>query len=204
MPSGGGEDEARDAVETIDGLLLPGGPDLNPELYGQEPHEMTVEPDYDRDIWETMITKFALIDGVPLLGICRGMQLLNVTLGGTLWQHIPDLFENAEDDAELVAHDVDGRGFGVHPVVVTVPSLLSAVTGSQDGEPFDVPTRHHQAVNEIGEKLQPVAFCADGICEAVELISEDQFALGVQWHPERGPDPSLFLGLVKVAASRRA
>lgn len=204
MPSGGGEYEAREAVETIDGLLLPGGPDINPELYNQEPNQMTSRPDWDRDAWETFVTKNALIYGVPLLGICRGMQMLNVTLGGTLHQHIPDLFEDVEDEDDLVAHDFDGRGFGSHLVTVTVPSMLSAVTGVDDGGVFPVPTRHHQAVDQVGTKLQPVAFCEDGIIEAVELISEDQFAVGVQWHPERGTDPSLFLGLVKVAASRRA
>lgn len=202
MPSGGDIGEAQEAAATIDGLLLPGGPDINPQLYGQDFHENAQEPDDDRDYWETLLTKVALIEGIPLLGICRGMQILNVTLGGTLHQHIPDLFEDVEDDDELIPHEPEGRGFAVHEVQMVVPSMLSAVMGARD-EPFPVPTRHHQAVNQIGEKLQPVAHCADGIVEAIELISDDQFAVGVQWHPERGNDPSLFIGLVKVAASRR-
>lgn len=196
LPSGGGEEEADETVGNVDGIVLPGGPDLNPVLYGQAPHPMTSRPDSKRDEWEMLITKDALVLGVPLLGICRGMQVLNVTLGGTLHQHIPDLFEDAEDEDELVDHGYEGRGFTLHPVIPCGEGFLPSILGE---DAMFVSTRHHQAVDRLGSKLIQATVAQDGITEAVELESDDQFAVGVQWHPERGDDPRLFEALIKVA-----
>jgi putative glutamine amidotransferase len=197
LPAGGEGDEATWTVGNVDGIILPGGPDLNPALYGQPLHDETSQPDDERDAWDMAVAKNALMYGVPLLGICRGMQVMNVALGGTLHQHIPDLFEDVVDEGQLVEHDFYGRGFGEHLVIVGGGGLLESILG---GEPMNVPTHHHQAINEVGNKLIPVGVASDGIIEAVEVESSDQFAVGVQWHPERGDDPRLFDAFV-IAAS---
>lgn len=199
LPPGSAKD-ANETVGNVDGIILPGGSDLNPALYGQAPHAETSPPDDERDAWEVAVAKNALIYGVPLLGICRGMQVMNVCLGGSLHQHIFDLVDEDDyDEGEYVEHDHDGPGFGSHPVMVTTDGLLASILGA--GNPMDVPTRHHQAVERVGSKLAVVAVAEDGIIEAVELEGggPGQFAVGVQWHPERGDDPRLFNALIQAA-----
>ncbi|MFJ4817111.1 gamma-glutamyl-gamma-aminobutyrate hydrolase family protein [Streptomyces sp. NPDC088801] len=173
---------AAEAVARLDGLVIAGGPDVEPVHYGAEREERTGPPAPDRDAWELALIDAALASGVPLLGICRGMQLLNVALGGTLVQHI-------DGHAEVVGV------FGGHAVKPVPGSLYAGVVPE---ESF-VPTYHHQAVDRLGEGLVPSAYAADGTVEAVELPSSG-WVLGVQWHPEMGEDVRVMRALVEAAA----
>jgi gamma-glutamyl-gamma-aminobutyrate hydrolase PuuD len=144
------------------------------------------------------VTASALELGVPLLAICRGMQVLNVCRGGTLHQHVEDIVGH-------VRHDGPRHGFGQHSVQVAEDSLLASVLPS--GAFFDVPTHHHQAVDLVGDGLRAVAWEEDGLIEAVEagpsaLGGLSGFVLGVQWHPEQGKDQRLFNALVLAAVAR--
>ncbi|MBB6416460.1 putative glutamine amidotransferase [Streptomyces sp. AK010] len=174
---------AAQAVARLDGLVIAGGPDVEPVRYGAEREPRTGPPAPERDAWELALIEAALAARVPLLGICRGMQLLNVALGGTLVQHI---------DGHAEAVGVFG-GHGVKPV----PGSLYA--GVVPEETF-VPTYHHQAVDRLGEGLVPSAYAADGTVEAVELPSAD-WVLGVQWHPEMGEDVRVMRALVEAAST---
>ncbi|GCB50953.1 gamma-glutamyl-gamma-aminobutyrate hydrolase family protein [Streptomyces sp. NL15-2K] len=178
-------EHAAAAVARLDGLVIAGGPDVEPVRYGAETDPRTGPPARARDTWELALIDAALTAGVPLLGICRGMQLLNVALGGTLAQHI-------EGHAEVPG--VFGRHF-VKPVPGT--SYADVVP-----EETSVPTFHHQAVDRLGTGLVPSAYAADGTVEAVELPGP-HWVVGVQWHPEMGEDVRVMRALVE-AASRTA
>jgi len=198
LAPGGDEDEARQTVAGLDGLVVSGGPDLDPCRYGAARHPKTQPPVTDRDAWDLAVTTSAVELGVPLLAICRGMQVLNVCRGGTLCQHIEDIVGHQR-------HDGPKHGFGQHSVQVAEGSLLATILPS--GEFFDVPTHHHQAVDLIGDGLRAVAWEEDGLIEAVEagpseLGGLSGFVLGVQWHPEQGSDPRLFTALVTAATDR--
>ncbi|WP_234329671.1 gamma-glutamyl-gamma-aminobutyrate hydrolase family protein [Streptomyces viridochromogenes] len=171
------------AVARLDGLVIAGGPDVEPVRYGAERHPRTGPPARARDAWELALIDAALAAGVPLLGICRGMQLLNVALGGTLVQHI-------DGHAEAVGV------FGSHAVKPVPGSLYAEVVP----EETSVPTYHHQAVDRLGEGLVASAYAGDGTVEAVELASGG-WVLGVQWHPEMGEDLRVMRGLVQAAAA---
>ncbi len=172
---------AAEAVARLDGLVIAGGPDVEPVRYGAEREPRTGPPAPERDAWELALIEAALAARVPLLGICRGMQLLNVALGGTLVQHI-------DGHAEAVGV------FGGHAVKPVPGSLYAGVVPE---ETF-VPTYHHQAVDRLGEGLVPTAYAADGTVEALELPSAD-WVLGVQWHPEMGEDVRVMRALVEAA-----
>ncbi|GAA3135246.1 gamma-glutamyl-gamma-aminobutyrate hydrolase family protein [Streptomyces rameus] len=172
-----------EAVARLDGLVIAGGPDVDPARYGAERSPRTGPPAPERDAWELALIEAALGAGVPLLGICRGMQLLNVALGGTLVQHL-------DGHAELVGV------FGGHPVKPVPGTLYGGIVP----EELTVPTYHHQAVERLGEGLVPSAYAADGTVEAVELPSERGWVLGVQWHPEMGEDLRVMRALVTAAS----
>jgi putative glutamine amidotransferase len=198
LPPGGDDNEASATVAGLDGLIVAGGPDIDPIRYGAARHPQTQPPVTVRDAWDLAVTSHALRLGVPLLAICRGMQVLNVCRGGTLHQHVPDLVGHAR-------HDGPTAGYGRHQVHVSPGSMLAGILPS--GEYFGVPTHHHQAVDLPGDGLKAVAWEEDGTIEAVEagpseLDGLSGFVLGVQWHPERGDDPRLFTALVRAAVSR--
>jgi putative glutamine amidotransferase len=201
LPAGGDADEAAETVAGLDGLIVSGGPDVDPVRYGQPRHPQTQPSTPPRDDWELAITGAALTQCVPLLAICRGMQILNVLRGGTLHQHVPDLLGHER-------HDGDGMGhFGSHRVRVSPDSKLGTIVPELAF--FTVPTHHHQAVDLLGDGLCAVAWEEDGTIEAVEpgpseLGGLSGFVLGVQWHPEQDSDPRLFTALVTAAAERRA
>ncbi|MGV9643899.1 gamma-glutamyl-gamma-aminobutyrate hydrolase family protein [Streptomyces sp. NPDC003514] len=174
-------EHAAAAVARLDGLVVAGGPDVDPIRYGAERDPRTGPPAPDRDVWELALIDAALAARVPLLGICRGMQLLNVALGGTLVQHL-------DGHAEVVGV------FGGHPVK-PVPGTLYAAAVPEE---TTVPTYHHQAVDRLGKDLIPAAHAPDGTVEALELPSPS-WALGVQWHPEMGDDVRVMRALVKAA-----
>ncbi|MFC9130039.1 gamma-glutamyl-gamma-aminobutyrate hydrolase family protein [Streptomyces sp. NPDC057099] len=173
---------AADVVARLDGVVIAGGPDVEPVRYGAEREPRTGPPARERDAWELALIDAALAAEVPLLGICRGMQLLNVALGGTLVQHI-------DGHAEQVGV------FGGHAVKPVPGSLYGGVVPE---ETF-VPTYHHQAVDRLGEGLVPSAHAADGTIEALELPSHAGWVLGVQWHPEMGDDVRVMRALVEAA-----
>jgi len=200
LPPGGDDEEATATVAGLDGLVVSGGPDIDPARYGGSRQPETQVPVTLRDGWELAVTSQALRLGVPLLAICRGMQILNVCRGGTLNQHIPDLVGHRR-------HSGPPNGFGLHKVRVSPDSMLARIL-PEDGH-FDVPTRHHQAVDLLGEGLKAVAWEQDGTIEAVEagpseLGGLSGFVLGVQWHPEQGSDPRLFTALASAASERAA
>ncbi|MFJ2562621.1 gamma-glutamyl-gamma-aminobutyrate hydrolase family protein [Streptomyces sp. NPDC094154] len=173
---------AASVVARLDGLVVAGGPDVEPERYGAEREPRTGPPARERDAWELALIRAALDSGTPLLGICRGMQLLNVALGGTLVQHID-------------GHTEDVGVFGAHPVTPVAGTRYAAVVP----EETHVPTYHHQAVDRLGKGLRASAHATDGTVEAVELPG-DRFALGVQWHPEMGEDVRVMTALVRAAS----
>ncbi|MFF2064887.1 gamma-glutamyl-gamma-aminobutyrate hydrolase family protein [Streptomyces sp. NPDC058200] len=174
-------------VARLDGVVIAGGPDVEPVRYGAEPHPRTGPPARERDAWELALIEAALASGTPLLGICRGMQLLNVALGGTLLQHV-----------EGHTSPVTGT-FGEHPVK-PVPGTRYGDLGPEESA---VPTHHHQTVDRLGTGLTVSAFAADGTVEAVEL-PDPRWALGVQWHPEMGEDTRVMAALVRAAQLRAA
>ncbi|MBO0804591.1 MAG: gamma-glutamyl-gamma-aminobutyrate hydrolase family protein [Nocardiopsaceae bacterium] len=183
--------EAEATVARLDGLVIAGGGDIDPAYYAADMHPKTDVNAPDRDSWELALVKAALRLRVPLLGICRGMQVLNVASGGTLHQHIPDLVGHNN-------HSGTADGFGVHKVRVTSGTQVREIL-PDGGQFFDVPTHHHQAVERLGEGLVAVAWAEDGIVEAIEGTDPGEFVVGVQWHPEQGTDPRLFRALVMAA-----
>ncbi|MCX9193399.1 gamma-glutamyl-gamma-aminobutyrate hydrolase [Carbonactinospora thermoautotrophica] len=189
--AGTAPDAAGEVLSRVDGLLIAGGADVDPARYGAEPHPRTVAVRPDRDHWETALIREALRQDLPLLGVCRGMQLLNVVLGGTLVQHLPDRVGHH-------GHAPAPGVFGEHPVELAAGSRLGELLGTKlDG----VPTCHHQAVDRLGEGVIAVGWAPDGTVEAIE-VPRYGFALGVQWHPEMGDDRAVFAALVERAARR--
>jgi putative glutamine amidotransferase len=174
-------ERAAATVARLDGLVIAGGPDVEPVRYGAEPDPRTGPPARSRDAWELALIEAALDRGIPLLGICRGMQLLNVALGGTLVQHI-------DGHAEVPGV------FGRHPVKPVPGTLYAGIAPEQTS----VPAYHHQSVDRLGKDLIPSAHAEDGTVEAIELPAP-AWALGVQWHPEMGEDTRVTQALVKAA-----
>jgi putative glutamine amidotransferase len=193
------------AVGRLDGVILTGGGDIDPAAYGAQPHPRTGRVDPARDRAELAVLAAAMAAGLPVLGICRGLQILNTACGGTLHQHLADLPGAAE-----AGHTPEPGTFGSHPVQVAPGSRLAQILG-RDGRPggpaLAVPTAHHQAIDKLGDGLVATAWAADGVIEAVEPASAapgQPFLLAVQWHPEAGDDPRLLAALVAAARDRAA
>lgn len=177
-----------DHLSRVDGLLVAGGADVDPARYGAAREPATGPARPDRDGSECGLIELALLTGTPLLGVCRGMQLLNVVLGGTLHQHLPDEIGTTD-------HLPVPGTFGRIGVEVAPGSRLAGIVGPR----ARVHCHHHQAVDRLGDGLVPVAWAGDGVVEAVELPGET-FRVGVQWHPEEdGMDRRLFEALVREA-----
>lgn len=177
------------AIGRLDGLLLPGGRDLSPVTYGATAHEKTnPKADQADDAIELAILDRALSAGLPMLGICRGLQLLNVLRGGTLHQHLPEIIGDT-------SHQPARGSYG--------PQLLKLLPGSHidnifGGQATEVPCHHHQAIDQVGTGLVASAWAQDGVIEAVEA-TDHPFAVGVQWHADRAEDQRPFLALAEAA-----
>lgn len=175
-------------LDRLDGLVLIGGGDIDPARYGAEPHPRTARVRDYRDRAELALADGALERGLPLLGICRGLQVLNVLRGGTLHQHLPDVVGST-------VHSPASGTYGQHPVRIEPGSLLAKVLGRDEAT---VSTHHHQAIDRLGAGVTPVAWADDGVIEAV-VVDDHPFALAVEWHPEVDDDPSLFEAFVTAA-----
>ena len=196
IPAVGDRGVIREYVDRVQGILLPGSPtDIDPAHYGAVPHEKLGRPYPERDT-----TDFAILDlvekrNLPVLGICFGVQSLNVHRGGSLVQDIPSLVQNA-----LVHDEDDGKPVARHVVRIAEGSLIRRLAGRPEVE---VNSYHHQSVQTPGRNLRAVAAAPDGVIEAVEDTT-GRFIVGVQWHPERGwkDDPfshALFTSFIEEA-----
>jgi putative glutamine amidotransferase len=193
-------DEAPDAVVgRVDGLLLTGGGDVDPALYGADAHPSFVAAEPGRDAYEIALVRAALAADLPVLAICRGMQVLNVACGGDLVQDIPTEVNGA------LSHAVNEPRYALaHEVWATPTSRFAALMKDEleDGESCQVNSRHHQAVRHAGDGLEVVATAPDGVIEALERPAS-RFCLAVQWHPENfwrtGEFRPLFEGFVEAA-----
>ena len=186
---------AHAVLSRLDGIIIAGGKDVNPALYGQERLVTTDEPREDRDDWETALLTAAIEDEVPFLGICRGLQMLNVTRGGTLHQHLPDVVGSER-------YSLGGGVFAENEVFVDPGTQVGDLLGG--GETLIGKSYHHQAIDSVGDGLTVTARSDDGTVQAVEVDGMD-FGIAVQWHPEHTPDDlRLFAGLVEAAKAHRA
>jgi gamma-glutamyl-gamma-aminobutyrate hydrolase PuuD len=184
-------EDVEETLEVLHGLILSGGSDLDPELYGQAPHPETGGIVPERDRAELALLSGALARDLPVLAICRGSQILNVALGGDLHQHLPD----------LVGHDRHKEtpgSFSRHEVSLEPDTRLAGLLGEHGA----VMSHHHQGFARLGEGLRAAAHDEDGNVEALEL-PERRFTVGVLWHPEAGEDARLFAALVAEAAAYR-
>jgi putative glutamine amidotransferase len=186
--------EPGQALELIDGLLLAGGADLDPASYGQGAHAETQDAVPERDAFEIALTRAAIERDLPVLGICRGMQLINVALGGTLIQHLPEHLGHSEH--RRVSGSFDGSD---HDVRVLDDTLAMQVIGARE---HATKSHHHQGVDRVGEGLRVSATSPfDDLVEAVEL-PDRSFVLGVQWHPEADQMSPVVGGLIDAARER--
>jgi len=196
-----GDERPDELLEPLDGLILTGGGDLDPALYGGTTHASIYGVDAERDASEVALARAANASGLPTLGICRGAQVVNVALGGTLVEHLPD------EIGSSIAHrpEPGADEYELHDVAVEAGSALAAALGAQT---CSTPSWHHQSVRAIAPGLEVVARAADSTIEAFERPGHP-WLVGVQWHPEAtaASDPAqqrLFDALVAAARRRRS
>jgi putative glutamine amidotransferase len=181
-----------EVLDRLDGLVLAGGADVDPSAYGAEPHPATNNTVPERDATEIALARRALERDLPVLGICRGMQLMNVAQGGTLCQHLPDLF--GHEDHRRVPGSFDGAD---HDVRLAPGSLAARAAGE---ETHVTKSHHHQGVATLGDGLVASGWSVlDDLVEAIEL-PDQRFALGVQWHPEVDPRSRVVRSFVRAVA----
>lgn len=190
-------------VARVDGVMLTGGGDVDPTLYGEAPHATFEAAESGRDAFEIALAKAAVARGLPLLAICRGMQVLNVAMGGTLIQDIPSQVPGA------LHHSVpQPRAGSAHEVWIAKGSKLQAMLKdhTEDGETCHVNSRHHQSVKQVANGFEVTATSPDGVIEAMEK-PDAAFCVAVQWHPENfwrtGEFRELFEGLVQAATTKK-
>jgi putative glutamine amidotransferase len=188
-------------LDRLDALVVSGGPDIDPALYGARPHPQLGPVEHDVDPRELAVLRAAEDRGLPILAICRGMQMVNVARGGTLWQDLP-----TDRPSGIVHRQAAPGSQPTHVVRVDPDSLLARLTGADGGDDtLAVNSFHHQAVRELGAGLRISARAEDGVVEAIEA-TDRPFLLGVQWHAESlatgAPQAALFHALVDAARSR--
>lgn len=188
------EDRLEDLLSRLDGLILTGGGDIDPRCYGQPAHPITDKVEPTRDEFELGLARFALRTGIPILGVCRGAQVINVAAGGSLIQDIPS------QRGDEIAHMQSSLARPAHSISIDADSRVARSLGVTS---IDVNSGHHQAVLELGAGMRAVAWAKDGIVEAIES-DQHPWAMGVQWHPEmlwreRLAHRGLFGALVEAA-----
>jgi putative glutamine amidotransferase len=177
-------------LDGLDGLLVPGGPDIDPALYGQSRHPGTRGGSTETDRAELTLIGAALEAGLPLLAICRGMQLLNVRCGGTLHQHLPEISGNDGHRPQTA-----GFEFGRHILNLRAGSRIAGIFG---GDTPKTACHHHQAVDRIGTGLTATGWASDGVVEVIEAVGHP-FAVGVQWEAGQTEDDRLHRALARAA-----
>lgn len=198
IPLGASQEELQAIFAQVDGLLIPGGGDIEPERYqGQNEHETVAGVDPDRDEIEIQLVRWAVAAGKPLLAICRGHQVFNVALGGSLWE---DVYTQMPDAIFHSYTDIKPREYIAHQVTVRPRSRLARQLGVKKAA---VNSLHHQGIRQLAAGVTAVAHAPDGLIEAIE-IPDHPYAIGVQWHPEDlAPTDlsmqALFNGLVEAA-----
>jgi putative glutamine amidotransferase len=181
-----------EALDLLDGLLLAGGVDIDPATYGEQAHTETVDTVPERDRFEIALVRGAVERDLPVLGICRGMQLINVAYGGTLLQHLPERFGHHEH--LRVPGTFDGAD---HDVELLEGTLAARAAGETH---HATKSHHHQGIDRLGEGLRIGGYSSDGLPEAIEM-PERRFVLGVQWHPE-ADESSRVVGALVAEAER--
>jgi putative glutamine amidotransferase len=193
-PDDAAAESPREMLDLLDGLMLAGGSDIDPATYGARPHSQTGGTRAERDRFELALSHAALERDMPVLGICRGMQLLNVARGGTLAQHLPDAIGTER-------HRHTPGSFADHEVRITADTLAARAIGATAGA---VKSHHHQGVGELGEGVKVVGWSvADDVVEAIEL-PDRAYALGVLWHPEEDQRNRVIASLVDAARGYRS
>jgi putative glutamine amidotransferase len=192
------DDPDVDVIESLDGIVFSGGGDIDPSFWGADPHP-EIDVDELRDTSEIMLMKAALEADLPILGVCRGMQVMAVAAGGSLHQHLPDVIGHDRHRAASGTDPLaaDSSAYGRHDVVTRPGSRAHALLGPR----VTVNSFHHQAVDDPGS-LTAVGWCPED--RVIEIVEDPAkiFALGVQWHPERTADLRVFGALVEAAAER--
>jgi putative glutamine amidotransferase len=192
------DDPDTDVLESLDGILFTGGNDVDPAFWGAARHPAT-HIDAARDASELILMRAALDLDLPILGVCRGLQLMAVAAGGTLHQHLPDVVGTERHRATAGTDPLaaDASAYGRHDVVTKPGSFAYGLLGAR----LTVNSFHHQAVDDPGS-FTPVGWCPDD--KVIEIIENPRhtFALGVQWHPERTADLRVFAALAEAAAQR--
>ncbi|ARZ72190.1 glutamine amidotransferase [Streptomyces albireticuli] len=191
LPPSGAEPEAASVMAGLDGLLLVGGADIDPARYRAEPGPWTGVLAPERDIWESALLRLALEGDRAVLGVCRGMQLMNVLYGGTLLAHLPDRVGN---DDHMPSEPV----FSSTRLTLRPDALPGTLLGAE----YDLPCFHHQAVDTLGAGVVATGWSADGVVETL-TVPDARFALGIQGHPEVGPCRPVFGAFVAAAAAHR-
>jgi len=199
IPLGLSDDDLRATIQQMDGILLPGGGDIEPGVYQGQGHPTVGGIDEDRDRVEITVARTAVAEQKPLLAICRGVQVLNVALGGSLWEDVEQLMPQAMHHEYVHSHP---RNHLAHNVTIEPDSLLAKQLGRTETA---VNSLHHQGIRRLAHELRATAVAPDGLIEGVEVINHP-FAVGVQWHPENlihnVPHMlGLFQGLVEAAAA---
>jgi putative glutamine amidotransferase len=200
------DETLRGIYESLDAVFLPGGADIDPVSYGTVPHAMCDKTDRDRDRVELALARWAIADGKPVLGVCRGMQLINVALGGSLYQDLATQFPNGiKHDYFPFGGSGHARDYLAHDVRIAEDSRLARLFGA---DPIKVNSMHHQGVRAVAAGLVPTAHAPDGLVEAVEGAGPG-YLLAVQWHPEAlterdGATRRLFAEFIEAAGEYHA
>ncbi|MCC8368922.1 MAG: gamma-glutamyl-gamma-aminobutyrate hydrolase family protein [Rickettsia endosymbiont of Oxypoda opaca] len=186
----------------IDGVVIPGGDeDIHPKFYEAEYSEDAIIANNERDEFEILVLKKSLARNIPVLGICRGMQLLNIAFGGNLIQHIPDYIKNNNQDIIINHEQPTPKNIVSHSITIEAGTKLAKITNNKTH--VMVNSTHHQAIDRVGSGLVVSAKANDGIIEAIELQNH-KFIIGVQWHPEylndNNVDLNLFKELIKASS----
>ena len=177
IPLGLPDGQLKDIIGRVDGILLTGGGDIHPTQYGSAAHPKVAEVDEDRDRVEIELFREAVANRIPLLGICRGLQVINIALGGTLYEDLLDQRPNTTNHDFFNGYP---RDYLAHNVQLTPSSQLSRILSTRS---LDVNSLHHQGIRELATGLEATAHATDGVIEAIEL-KDYSFGLAVQWHPE--------------------